>query len=77
MRQLPTQVQPSNPAPWWVKVVTEIPRCTYYFGPFDSDQEAKLAQRGYIEDLEQEGALGITVHILQDQPPILTIEEDK
>jgi hypothetical protein len=62
---------------WWVKIDTETPQCTYYFGPFDSAKEAKLTQSGYIEDLEQEGAKGIAVKILQDQPFILTIYEDE
>jgi len=43
---------------WWVEVVTEQPNCTYYFGPFASAKEAKLAQPGYIEDLLEEEALG-------------------
>jgi hypothetical protein len=60
-----------------VKIITEKPRCTYYFGPFDSLQEAKLSQAGYIEDLEQEGALKIAVDILQDQPTVLTIDEEE
>jgi hypothetical protein len=62
---------------WWVKIVTETPQCTYYFGPFDSAREADLAQAGYIEDLEGEGAKGIAVQILQDEPKILTIYEDE
>ena len=63
---------------WWVKIVTETPHCTYYFGPFDSATEAKLNQSGYIEDLEQEGAKGIAVLVSQCQPETLTIcdEED-
>jgi len=31
------------------------PCCTYYFGPFESVEEAVLAQPGYIEDLVNEG----------------------
>lgn len=62
---------------WWVKIITETPHCIYYFGPFDRAREAELTQNGYIEDLEQEGAKGITVLILQDQPETLTICEDE
>ncbi|NES84519.1 MAG: DUF1816 domain-containing protein, partial [Moorea sp. SIO2B7] len=50
------------------------PRCTYYFGPFDSFNEAQSHQPGYIEDLQEEGAEGITVEIKQCQPQILTQE---
>lgn len=74
------QLQPSqttSTSPWWVKIITEKPRCTYYFGPFDTVEEAKLSQAGYIEDLEQEGAIGIAVDILQDQPTVLTIDEEE
>jgi Domain of unknown function (DUF1816) len=61
--------------PWWVEVRTDIPCCTYYFGPFNRAREAKLAQAGYIDDLVQEKAFGITVEIKQCQPELLTIEE--
>jgi hypothetical protein len=46
---------------WWIKIYTSIPCCTYYFGPFDSKREAKIYQPGYLEDLVQEQAQGITV----------------
>ena len=62
-------------AAWWVKIDTETPHCTYYFGPFDSVTEAQQTQTGYIEDLEQEGAKGIAVNISQSQPKTLTICE--
>jgi len=63
---------------WWVKVVTETPHCTYYFGPFDNEREADLNQPGYVEDLQQEGATGIVVLISQCQPEYLTLcEEDE
>lgn len=62
------------PLPWWVKILTAQPRCLYYFGPFDSAHEAISAQAGYIEDLEGEQAKGITIHIIQEHPVILTQE---
>ena len=37
-------------------------------------QEAKSAQDGYIDDLQSEGALGISVKIKYCQPISLTIE---
>ncbi|HEY9730181.1 MAG TPA: DUF1816 domain-containing protein [Chroococcales cyanobacterium] len=63
--------------PWWVEIATEAPPCTYYFGPFNSVGEAQLNQRGYIEDLQQEGAKGIAVRLEQGQPKILTICEEE
>ncbi len=66
----------TNGSTWWVKIVTEMPDCTYFFGPFESAGEAQHHESGYIEDLEQEGAQGIAVHILQDQPETLTIYDE-
>jgi hypothetical protein len=63
--------------PWWVKIDTQIPRCTYYFGPFDHAKEAQQTQPGFVEDLEKEGATGIMVLVSQCDPQTLTIcEED-
>jgi hypothetical protein len=61
---------------WWVEIVTQNPRCTYYFGPFLSSSDARLSSIGYIEDLEMEGATGITMHIKRCKPNTLTIAED-
>jgi hypothetical protein len=61
---------------WWVEVVTQNPRCTYYFGPFLSSSDAKTAIKGYVEDLEQEGAQGIIVKVKRCKPENLTIAED-
>lgn len=61
---------------WWVEIVTHNPRCTYYFGPFLSSNEADGAKAGYVEDLEQEGAQGIVVKIKRCKPENLTIAED-
>lgn len=58
---------------WWVEIVTDLPRCTYYFGPFDSDTEASSNTPGYIEDLESEGAQRLSIRIKQCQPSDLTL----
>ena len=64
--------------PYWLKISTKVPKCTYYFGPFDSPWEAKALQAGYIEDLMEEKAQGIHIELQQcEQPEALTIcEED-
>lgn len=62
---------------WWVEIYTAKPECIYYFGPFDSAKEAKLNQIGYIEDLVQEEAEGITVNIVQCLPNNLTIFDEE
>ena len=56
----------------WVEIITDKPRCTYYFGPFFNDQEASAAKAGYVEDLENEGAQGISVSIKRCKPTNLT-----
>ena len=61
---------------YWVKIDTELPCCTYYFGPFVRIKSAEEAKIGYIEDLKQEGALGITVSIDHFKPQELTICDD-
>jgi Domain of unknown function (DUF1816) len=61
---------------WWLEVVTINPHCIYYFGPFDSQMEAELAQAGYVEDLQQEGAEGIKTEIKWYSPSVLTIYQE-
>jgi hypothetical protein len=61
---------------WWVEIITQNPRCTYYFGPFLSSADASVAVKGYIEDLESEGAQGIMVNVKRCKPDSLTIAED-
>lgn len=61
---------------WWVEIVTDNPRCTYYFGPFFSAKEAQDAETGYVEDLEQEGAKGIAVAVKRCKPNRLTIYDE-
>ncbi|MEO0538955.1 MAG: DUF1816 domain-containing protein [Cyanobacteria bacterium P01_A01_bin.123] len=65
-----------SPSPWWVEVCTAAPRCTYYFGPFDSVQEAQRQQGGYVTDLVLEGAQGIIASTKQCKPQALTMVEE-
>jgi hypothetical protein len=61
---------------WWVEIATDNPRCTYYFGPFLSKTEAETAKNGYIEDLEQESAQGISFAVKRCKPSNLTVYEE-
>ncbi|MBD2577244.1 DUF1816 domain-containing protein [Oscillatoria sp. FACHB-1406] len=61
---------------WWVEIVTDSPRCTYYFGPFLEKSEADTASLGYIDDLKQEGASGISLRVSRMKPDELTIADD-
>ncbi|MDM9583515.1 MULTISPECIES: DUF1816 domain-containing protein [unclassified Nostoc] len=58
---------------WWVEINTDVPECTYYFGPFDTEKEAQIYRSGYVEDLYQEGARNIVTLVKQCQPNVLTI----
>jgi len=65
-------VRQFNP-PWWIKIHTQVPACTYYFGPFDSRREARQMQSGYVDDLIEENASGITLELQKTNPQMLTI----
>ena len=67
-------VKEQNKRPFWLKITTKVPKCTYYFGPFDSASEAKSRQPGYIEDLMAEKAQGMHIELKQTaQPEQLTV----
>ncbi len=57
---------------WWLKVKTQSPDCIYYFGPFESKEEAVLSQAGYLDDLMQEGAQNIRLAVKKSRPQQLT-----
>jgi hypothetical protein len=62
---------------WWIEILTAQPKCTYYFGPFAGAEEAHVASKGFVEDLEGEFAQGIKTKIDRHcQPDLLTIEHD-
>lgn len=60
----------------WVKIVSENPQCTYYFGPFLTSDEAREAQSGYVEDLIGEGARVDKLEIRRCKPQNLTVYDD-
>ncbi|MGB3532043.1 MAG: DUF1816 domain-containing protein [Microcoleaceae cyanobacterium] len=59
----------------WVKIDTENPICTYYFGPFLTKKEAIAEQQGYREDIESEDATIAQVKIKRCKPLNLTVLE--
>lgn len=66
-----------NKEEWWIKILTEKPKCIYYFGPFVSPNEAKDSQADYFEDIQEEGSEIIDVEIEQCQPQQLTICDEE
>lgn len=61
---------------YWVEISTDLPKCTYYFGPFLSKEEAQQEEGGYLDDLKEEGAIGISVAIKQVKPSQLTVFDE-
>ena len=59
--------------PWWIKIHTIIPCVTYFFGPFDSLEEAEQNHWDYMEDLIAEKAFGMTFEFQKAQPNALTL----
>lgn len=60
---------------WWVEISTSVPLCTYYFGPFDSQAEARNSRSGYVDDLCQEDARDIVALVKHCQPKNLTLDQ--
>ncbi|MEM9770395.1 MAG: DUF1816 domain-containing protein [Cyanobacteria bacterium P01_D01_bin.73] len=61
---------------YWVKVDTQAPTCTYYFGPFRSRSKAEAAVGGYVEDLKGEDAQNIKALVQRCKPDQLTIVDE-
>lgn len=60
---------------WWIEIHTSVPLCTYYFGPFDSQEEARASRTGYVNELYQEEARDIVALVKQGQPHKLTRDQ--
>lgn len=60
----------------WVKVKTDSPHCTYYFGPFLNCSEAENEKPGYLEDLQLEGAQVVAVSVKRCKPTKLTVYDE-
>jgi hypothetical protein len=60
----------------WVEIVTDNPRCTYYFGPFLFKSDAEAEKMGYVEDLQGEGARIVSLSVKKCQPSNLTIFDE-
>ncbi|MGV2827080.1 DUF1816 domain-containing protein [Myxosarcina sp. GI1(2024)] len=60
----------------WVKIISENPQCTYYFGPFLTSNEAHAAQAGYVEDLIGEGAKVDKLEVRRCKPQHLTVYDE-
>ena len=52
---------------WWVEVHTDLPKRTYYFGPYESKDKAYDNTKGYVADLKKKGSKKISINIKQRQ----------
>ncbi len=57
---------------WWIAILVEKPMYIYYFGAFNSYQDAEYSKKDYIEDLKEEGAEIIGIQIKLCRPKRLT-----
>jgi glucan phosphorylase len=74
---LPIEAEPSistHKLGWWVELYTIEPPCLYYFGEFDTQQEAEDSKHGFVQDLLAEGAKEIRSQLQLCQPKRLTVE---
>lgn len=72
-----TQPMGARSRQWWVEVDTDLPKRTYYFGPYESKDEASHNTKGYIKDLEKKGAKNISIKIQEgSQPSQLTASDE-
>ena len=77
VKELFTGFRQGFSTPCWAEITTTKPKCIYYFGPFETSDEATDAYPGYIDDLDSEGAQGIVVVIKRCKPDVLTIFDEQ
>jgi hypothetical protein len=58
---------------WWVEIFTAQPFCLYYFGAFQTFQEARILNQGFKQDLLDEGASVVCLNIKYCSPNQVTI----
>ena len=66
-------LKPGPDRAWWVRIKTENPEYTYYFGPFENRAIARSKQPGFIEDLRTENAVVSHCTVERCAPPQPTI----
>lgn len=50
---------------WWVEIYTSVPQKSYYLGPFNSREEAKISRGAHVEALYHKEARDIVALIKQ------------
>jgi len=79
----PTEVRrqvvaaPVSSMKWWVEIFTAQPFCLYYFGDFQTFQQARILKQGFKQDLLDEGSTIISLAIKYCSPQQLTIRSSE
>lgn len=73
LRQECSMNQSQKGANYWIRIVTNNPDYVYYFGSFESYEEAQCCVRGYIQDLKEEGSKIVFFDITRYQPKQLNL----
>lgn len=54
---------------WWLEILAASPSRGYYFGPFDSENEAVQEQLRYVKTIEREGREVLLVSVVRREAP--------
>ena len=54
---------------WWLEILAASPSRGYYFGPFDSENEAVQEQLRYVQTIEREGREVLLVSVVRREAP--------
>jgi hypothetical protein len=69
--------EPVSSMKWWIEIFTAQPFCLYYFGDFQTFQQARILKQGFKQDLLDEGATIISLSIKYCAPQQLTIRSSE
>ena len=69
--------EPISSMKWWIEIFTAQPFCLYYFGDFQTFQQARILKQGFKQDLLDEGATIISLAIKYCAPQQLTIRSSE
>ncbi|NEQ54089.1 MAG: DUF1816 domain-containing protein [Leptolyngbya sp. SIO3F4] len=54
---------------WWLEILAASPSRGYFFGPFDSQHEARQEQLRYVRNVEREGLEVLLVSVVRRHAP--------
>ncbi|MEM9809568.1 MAG: DUF1816 domain-containing protein [Cyanobacteria bacterium P01_D01_bin.56] len=54
---------------WWLEILAASPSRGYYFGPFESENDAIQEQMRHVKDIERKGSEVLLVSVVRRQAP--------